>query len=74
MLATQITAEQEDAVQSELEALQREAGIRIDEPQKTIVLPSAPPTQPVWQQQEQEATPQSQPAKPRLQERHALLA
>ncbi|KAJ1035986.1 hypothetical protein NDA13_000641 [Ustilago tritici] len=74
MLATQITAEQEDAVQSELEALQREAGIRIDEPQKTVELPSVPPTQPVWQQQEQEASPQSQPAKPRVQERHALLA
>ncbi|CCF49204.1 hypothetical protein NDA11_007014 [Ustilago hordei] len=74
MLATQITAEQEDAVQSELEGLQREAAIRIDEPQKTVELPSAPSTQPVWKQQEQEATPQSQPAKPRLQERHALLA
>ncbi|SOV05503.1 related to VPS20 - myristoylated subunit of the endosomal sorting complex [Ustilago sp. UG-2017a] len=74
MLATQITAEQEDAVQSELEALQREAGFRIDEPQKTVELPSAPQTQPVWQQQEQEASPQSQSAKPRLQERQALLA
>ncbi|GAC98319.1 hypothetical protein PHSY_005912 [Pseudozyma hubeiensis SY62] len=72
MLATQMTAEEEDAVQSELEALEREAGIRSDEPQKTVVLPSAPQTEPVTQ--ESEAQPEPQPQKAQPAERQAVLA
>lgn len=72
MLATQMTAEEEDAVQSELEALEREAGIRSDEPEQTVSLPSAPQTEPV--SQEQEAQPQPQPQKAQPAERQAVLA
>ena len=72
MLATQMTAEEEDAVQSELEALEREAGIRTDEPEQTVSLPLAPQTEPVTQ--EQEAQPQPQPQKAQSAERQAVLA
>nr|CDI55767.1 dehydrogenase kinase [Melanopsichium pennsylvanicum 4] len=57
MLATQMTAEEEDAVQSELEALEREAGIRTDEPRQTVHLPSAPQTEPISRE---EAQPEEQ--------------
>lgn len=70
MLATHMTAEEEDAVQSELEALEREAGIRTDEP--PVSLPSAPQTEPVTQ--EQEAQPERRPQKAQAAERQAVLA
>lgn len=73
MLATQMTAEEEDAVQSELEALEREAGIRTDEPQQPISLPSAPQTEPV--SQEPEPLPERQPRRAQsTEERQAVLA
>lgn len=71
MLATQMTAEEEDAVQSELEALEREAGIRTDEPRQTVTLPSAPQTEPVSQE---EVQPEPQPQKAQPAERQAVLA
>ncbi|CDS00309.1 related to VPS20-myristoylated subunit of the endosomal sorting complex [Sporisorium scitamineum] len=73
MLATQMTTEEEDAVQSELEALEREAGIQIDEPKQTVNLPSAPQTDPVAP--ERETQPEPQPQKPQAAvERHPVLA
>lgn len=74
MLATQMTAEEEDAVQSELETLEREAGIRIDDPQQTVVLPTAPQNEPVTKQQEVQPEAQSQTAQPAEAERQAILA
>lgn len=73
MLATQMTAEEEDAVQSELEALEREAGIRTDEPQQSVTLPSAPQTEPIAPEQEAQPQPQPQKAQPVI-ERQAVLA
>ncbi|GAC77490.1 dehydrogenase kinase [Moesziomyces antarcticus T-34] len=71
MLATNMTAEEEDAVQSELEQLEREAGVRVDVP--SVALPEAPTTEPVAQTpvQEQQPHPQPQKAQP---ERQAVLA
>ncbi|ETS60592.1 hypothetical protein PaG_05447 [Moesziomyces aphidis] len=71
MLATNMTAEEEDAVQSELEQLEREAGGRVDVP--SVALPEAPTTEPVAQTpvQEQQPHPQPQKAQP---ERQAVLA
>ncbi len=70
MLATNMTAEEEDAVQSELEQLEREAGVRVDVP--SVELPEAPTTEPVAQTPVQEQ-PQPQPQKAQP-ERQALLA
>lgn len=72
MLATNMTAEEEEEVQGELEALQREAGVRVEEPQ--VKLPSAPQTEPVAQEPVQEE-PQPAKAKAKVQEeRQAVLA
>ena len=76
MLATQMTAEEEESVQSELEQLEREAGIRVDEPQKeepTVKLPSAPQTEPV-SQVPVEAEPQRAKLQAQAEERQAVLA
>ena len=61
MLATQMTAEEEDAVQSELEALEREAGIRTNEPEPSVTLPTAPQSEPI-SQEEAQPEPQRQRA------------
>lgn len=76
MLATQMTAEEEDAVQSELEQLEREAGIRIDEPQKetTVKLPSAPQTEPVSQVPVEAEPQKAKPQAALAEERQAVLA
>ncbi|GAK66639.1 snf7 family protein [Moesziomyces antarcticus] len=71
MLATNMTAEEEDAVQSELEQLEREAGVRVDVP--SVELPEAPTTEPVAQTPVQEQQPQPQPQKAQP-ERQAVLA
>ncbi|PWY97108.1 Snf7-domain-containing protein [Testicularia cyperi] len=74
MLQSRMTLEEEEAVQSELEALQREAaGITDETPAESITLPSAPQTEPVSQAQEQHAQKQA-PAQPERRAEEPLAA
>ncbi|KAI5898434.1 uncharacterized protein SCHCODRAFT_02612094 [Schizophyllum commune H4-8] len=59
MLANNLTAEDEDAVQNELRELQEQA-IRETQPQKEVSLPSAPTEEPVHAPEEVEAAEEEQ--------------